>query len=78
MFNSHKGTVRKLKNEDAHFKKIFEKHNNLEDEVNKLTRGDIEHIEHFELEGMKKELLSLKDSLYDMVVKELEKKYTKY
>jgi len=73
MFNEHKEIVSKLKTEDKYFRNTFDKHNKLEDEVNNLERGDIEHIEHFKLEEMKKEKLKLKDELYQLVLKEKNK-----
>lgn len=67
MFQDKKEIVSKLKTNDKHFRKVFDEHNSLEDKINELERDGVEHIEHFELEKMKKERLTLKDELYKIV-----------
>ena len=46
------------------FAKIFEKHNELDDKIEK----DGMHFEQIELEKMKKEKLKLKDEAYNMIM----------
>ena len=64
MFHEYRDIVSKLKVENAHFAKIFEKHNELDDKIEK----DGVHIEQIELEKMKKEKLKLKDEAYNMIM----------
>lgn len=67
MFQDKKEIVSHLKASNTHFKKVFEKHNALEDKIIELESGGVEHTEHFQLEKMKKERLVLKDELYKLV-----------
>jgi len=51
MFHEYRDIVSKLKVENPHFVKIFEKHNELDAKLDKEGA----HIEQFELEKLKKE-----------------------
>ena len=64
MFHEYREVVSKLKVENAHFEKIFEKHNELDA---KLEKDGI-HMDQVELEKMKKEKLHLKDEAYNMIM----------
>jgi uncharacterized protein YdcH (DUF465 family) len=64
MFHEYRDIVSKLKVENAHFEKVFEKHNELDAKIDK----DGAHLEQFELEKLKKEKLHLKDEAYKMIV----------
>ena len=64
MFHEYRDIVSKLKVENAHFDKVFEKHNELDDKIAK--EGD--HLDQFELEKLKKEKLHLKDEAYKMIM----------
>ena len=63
MFHEYRDIVSKLKVENAHFDKIFEKHNELDAKLDKEGA----HMEQFELEKLKKEKLHLKDEAYAMI-----------
>ena len=52
---------------NAHFLKIFDKHNALDDQITKVENGDIPMTD-VELEGLKKEKLLLKDEAYAMII----------
>ncbi|MDP2077850.1 MAG: DUF465 domain-containing protein [Sulfuricurvum sp.] len=52
---------------NAHFLKIFDKHNALDDQITKVENGDIPMTD-IELEGLKKEKLLLKDEAYAMII----------
>lgn len=52
---------------NAHFLKIFDKHNALDDQITKVENGDIPMTD-LELEGLKKEKLLLKDEAYAMIL----------
>lgn len=52
---------------NAHFLKIFDKHNALDDQITKVENGEIPMTD-VELEGLKKEKLLLKDEAYAMII----------
>ena len=68
MFHEHRDTVTTLKTENAHFKKIFDKHNEIHDKIDKAEEGGVDHINPVEIEAMKKEKLKLKDEAYAMIM----------
>jgi len=68
MFHEHRDIVTKLKEENAHFKKVFNKHNELHDSIEKAELGGNDHINPVEIEKMKKEKLKLKDEAYAMIM----------
>jgi len=68
MFHEDREIVTELKMSNAHFKKLFDEHNNLHDQLDKAEEGGVEHISHIEIETMKKKKLKLKDELYAMIV----------
>lgn len=70
MFHEYRDIVSKLKVENAHFEKIFEKHNELD---NKIEQEGV-HMDSVELEKLKKEKLRLKDEAYNMIT-EYKKKH---
>jgi uncharacterized protein YdcH (DUF465 family) len=67
MLHEYREEISKLKQENAHFAKIFEKHNELDEKITEAEEGRL-HIDHFELETMKKEKLKLKDEAYAMIM----------
>jgi uncharacterized protein len=52
---------------NAHFLKIFDKHNELDDQIAKAENGDLP-LTDIELEKLKKEKLLLKDEAYGMII----------
>ena len=68
MLHEYRDVITKLKVEDAHFAKIFERHNELDDKVTEVEDGR-EHMEQLQLEKLKKEKLKLKDEAYAMILK---------
>ena len=68
MFHEYRDIVTELKQTDAHFKKIFDAHNELHDKLEKVEAGGVDHIDPMEIERMKKEKLRLKDQAYAMIV----------
>ena len=68
MFHEHRELVTELKTENLHFKKIFDKHNDLHDKIDKAEEGGVDHINPIEIESMKKEKLKLKDEAYAMIM----------
>ena len=68
MFHEYREIVSELKTKDAHFKKVFEAHNDLHDQLDKAEEGGVDHIDPMEIERMKKEKLKLKDEAYAMIM----------
>jgi len=73
MLHEYRDIISKLKQENAHFAKIFEKHNELDDKIAEVEAGR-EHMDDLELEKLKKEKLKLKDEAYAMIM-EYKKKH---
>ena len=67
MLHEYRDIISKLKQENAHFAKIFERHNELDKRITDVEEGR-EHMEDLELEKLKKEKLRLKDEAYAMIL----------
>ncbi|MBE0496033.1 MAG: YdcH family protein [Campylobacterales bacterium] len=67
MLHEYRDIISKVKVENAHFAKIFERHNELDQKILDVEEGR-EHMERFELETLKKEKLRLKDEAYQMII----------
>ena len=67
MFPEFRDLITKLKQEDAHFAHLFEKHNALDHRI-KSIESNIELGTHTEVENLKKQKLHLKDEMY-MILK---------
>jgi hypothetical protein len=52
---------------NAHFLKIFDRHNDLDNQITKAENGEIPMTD-MELEVLKKEKLLLKDQAYAMII----------
>lgn len=52
---------------NAHFLKIFDRHNDLDDQISKGENGSVPMTD-LELETLKKEKLLLKDEAYAMII----------
>lgn len=68
MFPEYRDLITQLKGHDAHFIRLFDKHNNL-DQVIKNKEAHIEPGTQIEIEQLKKEKLALKDELYAILKK---------
>lgn len=68
MFPEFRDLITKLKTEDAHFARLFEKHNELDQRI-KNMESRIELATESEIEVLKKEKLHLKDELYTILKK---------
>ena len=67
MLHEYRDEIHELKQDNAHFARIFEKHNDLDQkiedaEANRVILTDVE------LEILKKEKLLLKDEAYKMIM----------
>ena len=67
MLHEYRDDIHELKQENAHFARIFEKHNELDDKIAKAENGDIPMTD-LEIETLKKEKLLLKDEAYKMIM----------
>lgn len=67
MLHEYRDIISEIKVSDAHFAKIFEKHNELDQQIADVEEGR-EHMEQLALEGLKKEKLKLKDQAYAMIM----------
>lgn len=63
MFPEYRDLISSLKGNDAHFTRLFDKHNELDQKI-KNMENHIEPGTPVEIETMKKEKLALKDELY--------------
>ncbi|MEG9498580.1 YdcH family protein [Mannheimia indoligenes] len=63
MFPEFRDLITELKQSDAHFSRLFDKHNELDQRI-KNMEANIEIATHEEVEMLKKEKLHLKDQLY--------------
>ena len=68
MFPEYRDLIAKLKQEDAHFARLFDEHNELDDKitglVNNPVTGGLDEIEE-----LKKQKLQLKDRFYEILRK---------
>lgn len=65
MFHEHRELISELKQSDAHFAKLFNEHNQLDNEIDKLERDVVTHASREnEIEEMKRKKLHLKDEIY--------------
>lgn len=67
MLQEYTEIISDIKVSNAHFSKIFERHNDLDKQINNIEAGR-EHMEQLELESMKKEKLKLKDEAYAIIM----------
>lgn len=66
MFPEHRELITKLKTEnDLHFVKLFDAHNDLDEEIINLENDPVASVSRAEeIEGLKRKKLALKDELY--------------
>ena len=68
MFTEYRDLIAKLKQEDAHFSRLFDEHNELDDKITGLTNNPVT-ANSDDIEELKKEKLALKDRLYQILLK---------
>ncbi|MBN3758067.1 YdcH family protein [Paraburkholderia sp. Tr-20389] len=66
MFPEYRDLISRLKKEDAHFARLFERHNELDHQVRNMEAGNVPGDSR-SIEVLKKEKLRLKDSLYTIL-----------
>jgi uncharacterized protein YdcH (DUF465 family) len=67
MLSEYRDEIHELKMQNAHFAKIFEKHNELDQKAKDADEGRL-HLSDFEIETIKKEKLLLKDEALKMIL----------
>jgi len=68
MLAEYRKEISELKQKNAHFAKIFERHNELDQRAKDADEGRL-HLSDVELEQIKKEKLLLKDEALMMILK---------
>jgi uncharacterized protein len=66
MFHEHRDIIVELRQNDGHFVKIFERHNDLDEEITLMEKN---LVDQFEIEKKKKEKLKLKDEVYTIIAR---------
>ena len=66
MFPEYRDLITKLKTSDHHFTRLFDKHNELDERIQRMEQG-IEPGTHEQIETLKKEKLHIKDELYTIL-----------
>ena len=67
MLHEYRDEMHELKQQNAHFVKVFEKHNELDQKIEDAEAGRI-ILTDIEIETRKKEKLLLKDEAYKMIM----------
>lgn len=68
MFPEYRELISKLKTSDNHFAKIFDKHNDLDQQIINLEKDPVASVSREQdIEAMKKEKLALKDELFKIL-----------
>ena len=68
MFPEFRELISKLKQEDAHFARLFDEHNALDDKITGLVNNPVTSGADA-IEELKKAKLKLKDELYEILKK---------
>ncbi len=67
MLHEYRKEISELKQKNAHFAKIFEKHNELDKKAKDADEGRL-YLTDIELEKIKKEKLKLKDEALHLIL----------
>ncbi|UJF24287.1 DUF465 domain-containing protein [Suttonella sp. R2A3] len=67
MLHEYRELIAELKQSDNHFAKLFNEHNELDEEVNRLENDPVAVSRHDEIEQKKRRKLKLKDEIYDIL-----------
>jgi len=68
VFPEYRDLITRLKTEDDHFARIFDRHNDLDQQIRNMESGLVP-ANGVTIENLKKEKLQLKDSLYQILRK---------
>lgn len=67
MFHEYREEITHLKQNNAHFEKIFNEHNELDQKIKNAEDG-VTPLSNQEIEVLKKQKLLLKDQVYAMIL----------
>lgn len=67
MFPEYRELITELKQKDAHFTRLFNEHNELDEEITNMENDPVAQHRHDEIEEKKKQKLHLKDELYRLL-----------
>lgn len=67
MFHEHRDLITELKQSDAHFTKLFDEHNELDEKIQNLENDPVASHRHDEIEELKKQKLHLKDEVFKIL-----------
>ena len=68
MFPEYRDLISRLKNEDRHFERLFNEHNDLDEKIIELEKH-ISPVGEAEVDVLKKKKLALKDEIYQILRK---------
>ena len=68
MFPEHRELIAQLRQNDTHFRRLFDQHNVIDHKIINMESGG-ESGSNFDLDRLKKEKLSIKDSIYTIIRK---------
>lgn len=66
MFPEHRELIAELRQNDLHFKKLFDQHNDLDHRIKNIESGATSTFAD-DLHKLKKEKLALKDDIYEVI-----------
>ncbi len=70
MFPEYRELITKLKKDDAHFARLFDEHNEIDDKITGLLNNEVTAVSaHDEIEDLKIKKLALKDQLFEILKK---------
>lgn len=64
MFHEHRDLIAELRQNDNHFARLFDEHNALDEEINRLMKDPVAISREDEINQKKSEKLRLKDEIY--------------
>ncbi|MBS9779550.1 MAG: YdcH family protein [Moraxellaceae bacterium] len=67
MFHEYRDLITELKHKDAHFTKLFDEHNELDEKITEMESDPVTAHRMEEIETMKKRKLHLKDEVYKIL-----------
>lgn len=73
MFHEYRDLITKLKHKDNHFTRLFDEHNSLDEEIDKLESNPVAAHRQDEIEEKKRRKLKLKDELFNYLKSVAEK-----
>ena len=77
MFPEYRDLISKLKQTDAHFARVFDEHNELDDKISGLENNPVTSATaDAEVQALKHKKLALKDELYRLLKEAEAKLYT--